>query len=292
MKRSRGTALAALLVAAGVCHAWHGKGHHLATTLAVKAAQDRLPAFVLKGVDTVAHCSLDPDLFRLRSLPELRDQQRGEHFFDLELLRGDPIPATRSAFTAWCARKGLKPSQVGTAPYAVAEWTQRLTLAFAEHRKWPKNPHIRSKCLVYAGLLAHYAQDLCQPLHTTVHYDGRLGRDGKSPRTGIHAKVDALLQKMKPRARKMRREMKLTPFPRLMPAIRAELRKSHALMDSVYKIEKHLPALEAPLLGASPAASFAEERLTAGVRFTATLYLTAWQDSEKLELPKWHERSR
>jgi hypothetical protein len=83
-----------------------------------------------------------------------------------------------------------------TLPYAIAEWTERLSIAFAEHRKYPANPYIQNKCLVYAGFLAHYAQDLCMPLHTTIHHDGRANPDGSTPKTGIHPRVDSLVEKL------------------------------------------------------------------------------------------------
>ena len=66
---------------------------------------------------------------------------------------------------------------------------------FLAHRKWPYEPHIRDKCLVYAVNPAHYATDLCQPPHTTIHYDGRAQEDGSSPHTGIRQRVDGLLRK-------------------------------------------------------------------------------------------------
>ena len=47
-----------------------------------------------------------------------------------------------------------------------------LAVAFAEYRKWPDNPMIQHKCFLYAGFLAHYAQDMCQPLHLTINFDG------------------------------------------------------------------------------------------------------------------------
>ncbi|KPK79143.1 MAG: hypothetical protein AMJ81_13705, partial [Phycisphaerae bacterium SM23_33] len=270
--------------------AWHGPGHARATPLACAALPKDLPAFFLAGVETIAHCSQDPDLFRLPAQPELRDGEVPEHFMDLELLEGADLPPTRYAFVQLCAGKNLKPQEVGFVPYAVVEWTQRLTLAFAEHRKWPGNKHVRAKCLVYAGLLAHYAQDLCQPLHTTIHYDGRAKPDGTSPRSGIHTRVDALLQKTPVNRDKFIKDTRPVVFDRLLPAVAAELKRSHALVDRVYELEKQLPELQQPLPPGSAVEGFALERLQAAAGFTASLYLTAWRASAKLELPDWHQR--
>jgi hypothetical protein len=298
----RSTTLAALgllasLVVSAPARAWHGKGHHAATELAVAAARAKLPGFFSAGAATVAHCSLDPDLFtRPIGPPALHAAEASEHYFDLELLKGkgDEPPATRYEFVALCARHGLKPEKVGLLPYAVTEWTQRLAVAFAEHRAYPGNPHVRSKCLVLAGVLSHYAQDLCQPLHATIHWDGRAKPDGSSPRTGIHTRVDALLGKLD--RRKVRREaldgLEVRPLGELMREVMAEIRRSNALVDRVYDLDRAIPKLDAPLDADSSAGRFAVERLRAAVGFTASLYVTAWADSAKIraKLPSWYCR--
>jgi len=287
--------------------AWHGMGHHLATRLAVAALGDELPDFFRQGAAAVAHASLDPDAFT-RPIAEdnLHDQERPQQYIDLELLSGRPLPPKRSEFFALCARLRLNPSKVGMAPYSVTEWTQRLTVAFAEHRRWPDNPYIRQKALVYAGLLAHYAQDICQPLHTTVHYDGRAGAGGASPRTGIHQKVDALIGKLdlgaagppstapakSPGERAAASRLKPVAFEDLFAAVCDRLHRSHALVEEVYKLEAELPDPRAALDPKSAAAAFARERLQACAEFTACLYLTAWRNSARTRLPDWHIRER
>lgn len=277
-------------VVIGIVSAWHGPGHTRATRLAGAGMPKELPAFFAGGVETIAHCSHDPDLFRLRAQPELRDGEVPEHFCDLELLEGAELPPTRYAFVQLCVRKGLKPEAVGFVPYAVVEWAQRLTIAFAEHRKWPKNPHVRAKCLIYAGILAHYAQDACQPLHTTIHYDGRANKDGTSPRSGIHAKVDALLQKVRKDRKLLARDLKPVAYDKLLPAVAGELRRSHALVNKVYELEGQFPDLDKPIPAGSAVEAFAVERLKAAANFTTSLYLTAWRGSAALELPQWHKR--
>ena len=279
-------------LAAGNAEAWHGKGHHVATRLAVAAAGERMPVFFREGAATVAHCSLDPDLFTRPIGPEpLHSAEAPEHYFDLELLKGQTPPATRYEFLALCARKGLAPNKVGLLPYAVSEWTRRLTVALAEHRAGPGNRHVRMKCLVYAGLLSHYAEDLCQPLHVTIHWDGRSDADGNSPRTGIHTKVDALLGKLSPKAPAVLKGLGVEPVQDLLPGVLAEIGRSHRLVESVYQLAKDLPDLAKPLPADGPVRAFASERLRAAVRFTASLYVTAWRDSATIKLPSWYSRS-
>ncbi|MCD6364658.1 MAG: hypothetical protein J7M14_02160, partial [Planctomycetes bacterium] len=167
--------------------AWHEPGHERITREVAALLPPGMPAFFRAGASTIVHCSADPDAFtRPIAPPQLHAAESPEHYFDVELLANQTPPPNRYDFIALCNSKGIKPNHVGMLPYAVTEWTQRLMVAFAEYRKWPDNPHVHTKCLVYAGLLAHYAEDACQPLHTTIHYDGRATADGRSPRSGIH----------------------------------------------------------------------------------------------------------
>ena len=278
------------LLAAGGAGAWHAPGHELAVRLALEALPEDAPAFFREGGALAEHVSVDPDLFRPRALPQLRAAEAPEHYMDMELLERAALPPTRYEFLRLCAERGLDPAKVGTLPYAVAEWTQRLAVALAEHRAWPGNEQVRAKCLVYAGLLSHYAADLTQPLHTTVHFDGRVGEDGRSPRTGIHQRADALLHKV-PDAGRLAARLGPQAMDDLWEGVLAELRSSHALVDKVYELEEGLPGMDEPLRPGSPEAAFAEERLAATARFLGSLYLTAWKLSGELPLPEWHRRN-
>ncbi|MGA2266468.1 MAG: hypothetical protein ABSH10_08580 [Phycisphaerae bacterium] len=278
-----------LLVLAAAAYGWHRHGHVLASRAAVDVAGPQLPAFFAAGTDTIANVSLDNDAFTRPIAPaQLHEAEAPEHFFDIELLGGQPVPPSRYAFIDFCYAHGLKPNQVGLLPYAIMEWTQRLTVAFAEYRKWPNDPTIQAKCLVYAGLLSHYAADCCQPLHITIHWDGRATADGKSPHSGIHNRVDALPAKLSLSPRKLAEGLKAQPFPDLFSAILAEMDRSHKLVDRVYELDSQIPPMDSnqPLM--AEAAEFTKQRMRAAAIFTASLYLTAWQDSAKIELPAWH----
>jgi len=293
MARRRRCALMLMVLALTPCvtEAWHSPGHRKATAAAVAAVAGKLPDFFVSGAKTVAHCSVDPDTFRRPIAPQaLSKGESPEHYFDIELLAGSDVPADRYAFIALCAKRGLQPARVGLLPYAIVEWTGRLTVALAEHRKWPANPQIRTKCLIYAGILSHYAQDLCQPLHCTVHYDGRADKSGESPRTGIHLKVDALLGKCRIKQDEIIKDLPARPFERLFEAVVSEIRRSNAIVDEVYELEGELPALDEPIRPGSRVDRFTRERLRAAAAFSAGLYLTAWQDSRAIKLPDWHKR--
>jgi hypothetical protein len=229
-------------------------------------------------------------LAKLRELPNANDSEYPEHYIDYELLQGRTFPTTRYQFVQLCAELKLDPKEVGLLPYAIAEWAERLTVAFAEHRRWPENPAIRSKSLVYAGFLAHYAQDMCMPLHVTVNHDGPANLDGTSPRTGIHAKVDGLIQRLAMKPQDLAKNQNIQAVPELMPAIFAELNQSRSLIDRVYELGNNLPAETGAWKPDSRVIDFATERGREATRFTAALYLTAWEKSATLTLPAWLER--
>ena len=291
---ARSGALAGVLVLALVASAqgWFPGGHGILSRAALRGLPEDVPAFFRSGEGAISHFSYEPDVAKNRATRNLRGAERPEHYLDLELLRGRPLPEDRYAFVRLCAEIGVRPEKVGFLPYAVVEWTERLSVAFAEHRKWPENPFIQDKCLVYAGYLCHYAQDLCQPLHLTVHFDGRARPDGSSPRSGIHAKVDGLIQLLSPDPGDLAGATEVGPLEDLMAGVLGMVDASYALVDSVYGLEHLLPV---PGKTAPPPAAevvlFATERARVAARFTTALFLTAWRRSESVKLPGWLDRA-
>ncbi len=271
-------------------HAWWPKGHSMLTRAAVQAVPAEVPQWFRDGGDLAAHCAQDPDVQKNRDLPQMTDREYPEHFLDYEMLQGRPLPPTRSAFLKLCAELKIEPSDVGYAPYAVAEWTQRLTMTFAEARKWPQNKNIQTKALVYAGIMSHYAEDLCMPLHVTLSHDGRARPDGSSPKTGIHGKVDSLIEKIGFSTEKLSENQKIEPVASLLPAIEREIQLSRQKIDQTYVLEPLLPPATGPWKAAPEVENFALERGREATRFTAALFLTAWRDAEKTQLPEWLER--
>ena len=82
-----------------------------------------------------------------------------------------------------------------------------------------------------------------------------------------------------------------------MEAILSQLQASHALVDKVYELEADLPnprsentAQEAKA-ESQTVIDFVDERTRESVRFTATLYLTAWQQSSSIRFEGWLDRT-
>lgn len=282
-----GAALA--LYAAHPADAWWTNGHSIIAEAAVRALPADVPGFIRKGAAQVAHCAQDPDVSKNSATPINTNREEPEHFIDWELLGGRALPPNRYDFIRECYDAHQDPRKVGLLPYATAEWTERLAVAFAEYRRWPDNPYIPSKCLVYAGILSHYTGDLCQPLHCTVHYDGRVGPDGSSAHTGIHAAVDSLVEKLGFRPDELARGQKVEPVEALLPAIRREIEQSRSQIDRTYALDAALPRRGA--WSPTPEVTrFGTERAREATRFSAAMLLTAWRKSASITIPGFIQR--
>ena len=277
--------IALAIAAARPASAWLLEGHRRVGVAAVEAAGPELPVFFRAGAATVGHVAIDPDLWKNQAMAELRASEEPSHYLDWERLPAAELPSTRTAFFAWLGALGLDLTDVGSLPYSVIEGTQRLTLCFAEHRRWPESPQIQSKCLVYAGWLAHYAADLAQPLHTTIHHDGWALPGGSSPLVGFHYRIDALLERSPYDPASALPGLAPAPFDELRAGVLAELAASHALVDRVYRLEPLLRAADGGWSDPEVVA-FACDRFGAATLFLARLYETAWKMSAEVELRK------
>jgi hypothetical protein len=260
----------------------------VALTMAIIHFLPTLTSAVPSSLAAIVAASVQPDLMRPRELPQLRAIESPRHYIDLERLQDHELPRERWRYLRLLTRiatTGSGPwrpegdvSQVGTLPYAIVEDTQRLAALFAQLRVRPDDPDLLSMAAQQAGFLAHYAQDLCQPLHTTVHHDGRARADGSSPHTGIHHQIDVLLESVswEDKQASERPPQVLDP---LFPGVLATLEESHSQVDRVYAL---VDASQQRGL-----AEFARQRWNRAVGFTVDLIRTAWVLSGTLELPGW-----
>jgi hypothetical protein len=268
-------------------NAWHTDGHYRATADAINIAGPQLPAFFAAQSKTAVLFSGDPDLVRDKALPQVRNSEGPEHFIDFELPGQFRLPDLRYEYVKLLCAKSINPDRIGALPYAVMEQTQRLIMAFARVRHWPKDAAAQQACLLYAGSLSHYAADLCQPLHVTVHYDGRARADGSSPQTGIHEKVDALLGKAGPLSAGLIAPQSVDTAVPLMDLVLRQIDSSRALIDTAYALESRLPLVAQPIAD-STVMRFARDRRNSAAGFVARLYLYAWQKSSGIALPDWY----
>lgn len=289
MKRIYSILILFTLILTAPVWGWWGGGHDILTQAAVKALPEEMPDFFrsASAEKLIAHCAYDPDISKNRNMANARIAEHGEHYFDLELIKENPIPLDRDAFIKLCAEMNLEPSKVGTLPYSLAEWTERLAIAFAEYRKWPDNPMIQYKCYLYAGFLGHYAQDMCQPLHLTVHFNGMVQEDGTILHKGIHEKVDSSIEILKIDPSVLAMKQNVEHVEKLLPSIVKQIQIGHKLVDTVYAMANEYEDLDNPT---TELVKFTNNRSRESVRWTASLFYTAWKMSENVSLPGWLER--
>ncbi|MFQ5525700.1 MAG: hypothetical protein ACE5GX_05505 [Thermoanaerobaculia bacterium] len=280
--RVAGTVFLTGILAAAPAHAWLATGHAKIAEQAVRVLPDSVPLFFRAGFAEVGRSAMDPDFYRLRDLPQLRNGESPEHYLDSELLEGAKWPESRYGFIGLLSGLDKDAFAVGMLPYSLVEGVQRLAASFAQVRLDPSDEWAQARALHHGGIMAHYAADLCQPLHTTIHYNGRAKADGSSPRSGIHLEIDGL-------TRPVFAEESLAPghiraAKNLLEAIEREFDASHALVDRVYELDGQLD----PDRISGEALQFGRERITASIRFTAALFLTAWELSGEISLPEWY----
>ena len=284
-------ALALTLAAARPAHAWWPEGHSIIAAGAVEALPNDVPIWFRAGQGQVAHDAQDPDIQKDKTLPLMTEREYPQHFIDWELIGADaPLPPTRRAFYARCAQMKVDPFDVGELPYTLAEWTGRLTMDFAEARKYPGNAYVQNKALVTAGILSHYGGDACMPLHVTNDFDGRTLPDGKSSHTGIHARVDSLIEVLKLTPAQLGANQTIEPLPDLWKGIETQLRETRTHIPQTYALEPQLKPFAGDYKPTPAVEAFALERGRMASRFTAQLFLTAWRDSANIKLPDWLKR--
>ncbi|MDI1319499.1 MAG: hypothetical protein PSW75_04800, partial [bacterium] len=300
---------AALLFAAPAARAWDYEGHRMVNQLALAALPQDFPAFVREpaNAERVAFLAGEPDRWRNVD-PWLRQVGPSwtDHFLDLEQLPAAGLdPRTVSSYrydfvVAFAAGRAAHPEHFhpvdpaknidhvrewpGFAPWAIAEWCQKLRSAFAYLKAFEEMggtpeemANARADIIYVMGVLGHYVGDSAQPLHTTDNYNGWFGPNPKGYTTwnGFHSWIDSgLITKagitaagLKPRMIPAEALPVTNPPDGRDPIFIAAmdyLMASHELVEPLYAMEK------AGLLGngdkpvAREGRAFIEGRLVAG----------------------------
>ena len=295
--------LVVVLLSAVVPHreasAWGERGHVLITKAAAEKAPKELPKFLRKSADLLGYLSVQPDRWKMFSY-QLYEVERANHYVDLENLDADAskvtFPISRLEFLRQLQEKQLHVKDVGTLPHQLNEYFMRLRGSFTEYR-WalqdPKGQQHRSPrsygslksiemaCLYYAGIMAHYAADATQPLHSTIFFDGR-GPDGKPKRTGAHLRYEVNF--VNRHITKTDDFVALVGKPKLIDGVIEEAQR--VLVDSNGLVTKVLEWDEQGKLDrdAREAIRLTKERLAEAAEVLLNLWYPAWVKSgEDLE---------
>ena len=276
-----------LLTSISICcfdtkaYGWWVEGHSRIAEAASKILPHELPAFFRSAGKDLGHLAGDPDRWKNKDLPHLRSTESPEHFLDLEYLDDSPLPIDRYAMLDFLREKKRKATIVGMLPFAIIESHDRLACAFQDYRATPDDPIVRAKCLIQAGILAHYTGDCSMPLHTTKDYDGKPDGNGGFKQRGIHARLDAFPEKHGITAEELARGLTPNEFNALRDRVMDEIRHGHQFVPQTYELDSS-GAFEKPT---TESRDFVLARCRRGVRFTAELWISAWRKSASLPKP-------
>ncbi|MDP1662038.1 MAG: hypothetical protein Q8L55_08995 [Phycisphaerales bacterium] len=223
--------IAVVALAAGTASAWDASGHRTVAWLALDALPADAPPFLKEQAtrDAVTWNAAEPDRWRGEKNPFLMNGTYMDHYFDVEDLEEygmtlQTLPMLRYRFVReitlarakWPnGKSGTSKPYVerrdptgqqefpGFAVYAICEQQARLTNQFKTWRMLKKlsdpdrDAQIKmaeANILSTMGVLAHFAGDTAQPLHTTKHHHGWAAGtpnpEGFTTDYGFHALID------------------------------------------------------------------------------------------------------
>lgn len=272
-----------LVIGAGPALAWGGKGHEWTVSNAIALLPDgRLKDYLREQEGRIRYNSLIPDFqWKDGAISKLESP---EHYIDLEVIANPPtpsdIPSTRLDAARLYTARGLRYSNGGFLPWRI----QELYWALANAMK--TDPE---SVPFWAGVLAHYAADATQPLHTTIHFDGWVnGSSGPKELQGIH--LDYELSFVEDQGFDFRNSaLAMAAPPAVIPDIHQATAQlvceSWGYVTQIYDVARRhrgpdkYPAWEREL------GAMTRARLARAATFVASLWLTAWHEAGEPGFP-------
>jgi S1/P1 Nuclease len=300
------SALAALLCMLTVTpsFAWGPDGHRIVNRLAAEKLPTSVPEFLRTqaAIDEIEYLGPEPDRWRSANEAELNAEQAPEHFIDLELAdMVGKLPRRRYDFIAALYATGLthpdeardlRPEKVGLQPWVANEVYERLQAALREYReqsaRHEDTKDVEASAIFYAGWLGHYVGDGSMPLHTTVNYNGWVGKENPNQYVtspGIHSQWESTFVHNNLKAADA--EPFIAPVKTLNDPFEdyvAYLRASNGLVERVYQLEK-VQGFDGA--GTAESRQFTAQRLAAGASELRDMIVTAWEKSAT-PVPPYH----
>ena len=274
------------VVMPGSSHAWGDEGHRWINLVAAQRLPSDMPAFFRNSATRLSFLGPEPDRWRdaKELFSALREVNGPDHFIDMDKRENfAELPNDRYRYGDWLRAQGKDPKDIGYLPYSILEGYQRIQVMF---RLWRDPQHARDReqieqnIVYYAGVVGHYVADGCQPLHTTIHYNGwstSLNPD-LNTREPLHWRFESEYVKaqIKPEdvggmvstAQQLR-----DPFSDIMNF----LFESHRQVPELYRLDKM--ARWHATNGSPQSKEFVSKRLAAGSQMLANLWYTAWVNS-------------
>lgn len=211
-----------LLTIARAAMAWDYEGHRTVNQLALASLPTNFPAFALtpEARERVAFLAGEADRWRNTSDETFKNCSSPDHYLDLDdLALYGLTPATISPFrydfaAQLASARALRPKNfppidplkdhdhtralLGFLPWAINENYAKLQSAFSylktfEELGTPEEiANARQNAIYVMGVMGHFVGDAAQPLHTTKHHHGWVGKNPRRYSTNfmIHAWID------------------------------------------------------------------------------------------------------
>lgn len=257
--------------------AWGAHVHRTLTYLALDGLPADAPAWLRDPVvrQRIAFETNQPDRWRGWNSDVLKHENDPEHYLDVEDLDQfgltlDALPRLRGEYVrAMVMAKCAHPEKMapydaekdparthewpGYVPYAVAEHYAKLQAAFNQVRileelndpaRREQLEQSRALAIIHLGALAHFVEDIAQPLHTTKHHNGWVGENpaGYKWRDRFHSYIDEgwadkhhiTRAALRPAVKYDAKVNAADPWTDVL----AYLRRSHAQMEPLYVLER------------------------------------------------------
>jgi hypothetical protein len=323
MKRTftRVIQLVVLLHVAGLASAWDYEGHRMVNQLALASLPARFPAFVktAPAQERIAFLSGEPDRWRNTTDLPLKHFNGPDHFLDIDSLADYKLESTslshfRYEFAAQlAAARTLYPESfpaldlaqnedrtrdlIGFLPWTITEYYAKLKSSFSylktfEELGTPEEIINAQQNIIYLmGVVGHFVGDGSQPLHTTKHYNGWVGKNpnGYTTSKAFHAWIDGgYIQKVGLDIKRMKAQLRparmLWPNGSkstshdVFPAVMGYLLAQHQLVLPLYELEKAGKFSGENGTGSS-GHEFISRQLIVGGQMLGDLWYSAWQEA-------------
>ena len=307
-----------LLGCSPVC-AWDYEGHRLVNQLALSTLPTNFPAFARTAgsEERIAFLSGEPDRWRNTHDLPLKHFNSPDHFIDLEdlalyRLRPSAVSHFRYEFTAQLAlARAANPGSfppinstndldrtkalIGFLPWTITEYYAKLKSAFSylkafEEAGTPEEiANARENVIFYMGVMGHFVGDAAQPLHTTHHFNGWVGRNpnGYTTNRTLHSWIDggyfqktglfspADLRKQLRTAEVLWRGEPTQPHDDIFLEVMQFVLDQHKHVEPLYELEKAGKLSGENAVGLEGRA-FLRDRILAAAQKLGDLWYSAW----------------
>ena len=271
---------------------WGDVGHTTINRAAAEKIPAGMPLFLKAAANHIAWLGPEPDRWRSELEQPLKDAQAPDHFIDLEYVDWlKPLPPDRYRFIQAIYEYRAQhpgtdvpaPEKIGFQPYITIEVFDRLKVAFRQYRHAQagqgSKADAEADAIFYAGWLGHYVGDGCNPMHTSIQYNGWVGPNPKGFSTAhdVHAKMETVFVNANP---EVTRIADLVGKPRHLDHPFADyidyLRGSQSRIERAYQLEKQ-GGFDGR--GSPESREFIRQQLGRGAQMLLNLWYTAWVDS-------------